>query len=83
MKELGKLSLAHLARGHCELGVMELAEASYISVDGIVIGRVDEYACCTFAFHQQKVGPLIQSVAADKPAAAEQPEIVRLSYPKL
>ena len=55
-EEIGELILAHLARGHRELAVLYLAEATDMAVDGNVIGRIGEHHLCFGNIEQPVVG---------------------------
>ncbi len=79
-EECRKLLLAHLARGHYELTMLNRAQAAQVAVDRDVIGRIAKRRRRLLAVHQCHVRGFIESAAAIDAVVAEQPEIAAAAY---
>ena len=69
----GEFGAVHLSRGHRERPVMDRAEATRVTVDPHVVGRVGDGRRGTFQAHQCGKGRAIESAATQQPMATEHP----------
>src|SRR3984893_5740459 len=75
----GEFGSVHLARGHRKGAMMDRAEATRVTIDRHIVGRVDEYHCGPFLAHQRREGRGIEGIAAQDTMAAEDPRIADLA----
>src|SRR6202043_779485 len=61
----------HLARGHRKGAMMDRAEATRVTIDRHIVGRVGEDHCGTFLAQQHREGRGIEGIAAQDTMAAE------------
>src|SRR5262245_14242527 len=74
-EELGELGFRHLAGGHYELLVLDLAGAADMTVHCNVIGRVSEHHLGFLALEELLVALSLKRIGAEHPVAAELPEV--------
>jgi hypothetical protein len=68
-------ALVHLARGHGEFAVLDLARAADMTVDLHVVGRIGENGAGTVFAHQMPIGIGILRIAANELVTPEMPDI--------
>ena len=71
---------AHLARGHGELLVLDLAQAPRVPVDLHVVGWVRDDHLGHLAVQQTRVGGFHQGISTKNPVAAQRPEVARAAH---
>src|ERR1700730_9305032 len=74
------LGCAHLARGHGKFAMVNGAEAARMTIDGHVVGRIDEHHAGLRAVHQVLECMQLKCITTEKSVPAQLPRIAQRAY---
>ena len=75
-----KLRVAHLARSHDELAMVDGAESADVSDDRNIVRRVGKNRRSALALHQSHICLIVKRAPAENAMPTEQPQISGLGY---